>query len=96
MVDPREIVMDVDELAFWAKIRRRGALWYLVHKGLLFLLFYPLLGHFAVGWDWHPRLFVEAWVIGIVCGGFVWMRRELRYRFTLDHQGRLAPDGSDD
>jgi hypothetical protein len=96
MIDAREIVMGREELAFWARIRRRGAFWYLVHKGLLFLLFYPLAGHFAAGWDWHPRLLVEAWVIGIVCGGFVWMRKELRYRFTLDHEGQLVPDGSDD
>ena len=96
MVDPREIVMDRAELDFWGRVRRRGAFWYLCHKGLLFLLCYPLLGHFAVGWPWQPRLFLEAWVIGVVCGGFVWMRKELRYRFTFHHAGRLVPDAADD
>ena len=96
MVNPREIMMGRDELGFWERVRRRGAFWYLVHKGLLFLLFYPVLGHFAIGWDWQPRLFVEAWVIGILCGGFVWMRKQLRFRFTLHEKGRLVPDGSDD
>ena len=96
MVDPREIVMSRDELAFWAKIRRRGSFWYLVHKGLLFLIAYPVLGHYAVGWPWESRLLVEGWLIGLVCGGFVWMRKELRYRFNLEHEGRLVPDGSED
>lgn len=96
VVNPKEIMMDREELAFWEQIRRRGAFWYLLHKGLLFLFAYPLLGHFAIGWDWHPRLFLEAWVVGIVCGGFVWMRKELRFRFTLHEEGRLVPDGSDD
>ena len=63
VVNPKEIMMDREELAFWEQIRRRGAFWYLVHKGLLFLLAYPLLGHFAIGWDWHPRIFLEAWVV---------------------------------
>ena len=96
MVNPQEIMMGRDELVFWERIRRRGAFWYLVHKGLVFLLLYPVIGHFVLGWAWHARLLVEAWVGGIVCGGFVWMRKELRYRFTLDEQGRLLPDGSDD
>lgn len=96
MVDARAIVMEPDELAFWSGIRRRGAFWYLVHKGLLFLVFYPLLGHLGPGWAWEPGLFLEAWLIGVVCGGFVWMRKELRYRYTLDHGEALAPDASED
>lgn len=96
MVNPREIMMGREEIAFWEGIRRRGAFWYLVHKGLLFLFLYPVLGHFLIGWPWQPRLLIEGWIGGIVCGGFVWMRKELRYRFTLDEEGRLIPDGSDD
>lgn len=96
MVDPREIVMDREELEYWGLIRRRGAFWYLIHKGVLFLLFYPLLGHLAAGWAWEPGLFLEAWIIGVVCGGFVWMRKELRYRYTFEHEGRLLPDGSEE
>lgn len=96
MVDPREIMMNRDELAFWGRVRRRGAFWYLVHKGLLFLFFYPVIGHYAIGWPWDPRLLLEAWLIGIVCGGFVWMRKELRFRFTFHEEGRLVPDAADD
>lgn len=96
MVDPREIVMSGDELAFWKGVRRRGAFWYLVSKGLFFLAAWPVAGHFVVGWEWQPRLFLEAWVIGIVCGGFVWIRKELRYRFTLEQSGQMVHDGSDD
>ena len=96
MVDSRAIVMGREELAFWSGIRRRGAFWFLVHKGLLFLIFYPLLGHLAAGWAWEPGLFLEAWLIGVVCGGFVWMRKELRYRYTLEHEGPLVPDLHED
>lgn len=89
MVDARAIVMSREELEFWAIVRRRGAIYYLLHKGLLFLLFYPLLGHFVADWPWQPSLFLEAWAIGVVCGGFVWMRKELRFRYTHLYARRL-------
>ncbi|MCP4904534.1 MAG: hypothetical protein GY910_06105 [bacterium] len=47
-------------------------------------MLYPPLGCYALDWIWQPSLLVEGWLIGLVCGGFVWMRKELRYRFTLD------------
>ena len=71
-------------------------MWYLVNKGLAFLILYPSLGCYAVGWDWDPTLLVEGWIVGLVCGGFVWMRKELRYRFTLDQQGGILPDWNDE
>ena len=39
---------------------------------------------------------VEGWFIGLVSGSFVWMRKELRYRFTLDDEGLAFPDGQDE
>jgi hypothetical protein len=90
-----ELKMDENEQLWWERTRSRGSLWYLVHKGLLFLMAYPLLGHFVVGWTWKPELLVEGWLIGLVCGGMVWMRKELRYRFTLEEEGRPLPDGAD-
>ena len=35
-------------------------------------------------------------MIGLVCGGFVWMRKELRYRFTLELEGGVVPDTGDE
>jgi len=71
-------------------------MWFVVNKGLLFLILYPLLGHRAMGWDWHPELLVEGWCLGLVWGGLVWMRKEMRYRFTLEEDGLALPDGPED
>jgi hypothetical protein len=71
-------------------------MWYLVNKGLAFLLLFPALGCWLIGWRWEPGLLVEGWLIGLVCGGFVWMRKELRYRFTLEEDGLTAPDSWDE
>jgi hypothetical protein len=95
-MDARDLKMDEPELAFWKHVRRRGAMWYLVNKGLVFLVLYPALGHWVIGWDWQPTLLVEGWLIGLVTGAFVWMRKELRYRFTLEDEGRPLPDGWDE
>ena len=95
-INADEIKMARDERLWWERIRGRGAMWYVVNKGLLFLVLYPLLGVRVMGWAWEPELLVEGWFIGLVCGGFVWMRKELRYRFTLDHDGIGLPGASDD
>jgi hypothetical protein len=96
MASSDEQMMDEGERLWWEGVRARGAMWYLVNKGLAFLILYPLLGCYAIGWDWDPTLLVEGWVVGLVCGGFVWMRKELRYRFTLDQEGGILPDRSDE
>jgi sterol desaturase/sphingolipid hydroxylase (fatty acid hydroxylase superfamily) len=96
MVDARELKMAEGERLWWERVRRRGAMWYVVNKGLLFLLAYPAIGCFAIGWEWQPTLLLEGWYVGLVCGGFVWMRKELRYRFTLDEEGLALPDGRDE
>ena len=96
VADPRDFKMGEDERLWWERVRRRGVMWFVVNKGLVFLLLYPLLGCFAIGWDWQPTLLVEGWSIGLVSGSFVWMRKELRYRFTLDDEGLAVPDGQDE
>jgi len=96
MVDPNELKMTEVERLWWQRVRSRGVMWYVVNKGLLFLLLYPSIGCLVAGWRWQPSLLFEGWYIGLVCGGFVWMRKELRYRFTLEHEGRALPDGRDD
>jgi hypothetical protein len=95
-MNSQELKMSRDEQLWWERVRRRCSLWYLVHKGLLFLVAYPLLGHFVAGWSLRPELFVEGWFIGLICGGLVWMRKELRYRFTLEDEGRPLPEGPDE
>jgi len=96
MPNPNELKMNEDERLWWGRVRARGAMWYLANKGLLFLALYPLIGCYAIGWNWQPSLLVEAWMIGLVCGGFVWMRKELRYRFTLDLEGDTVPGAGDE
>jgi hypothetical protein len=93
---PEEIMMTANEMLWWERVRARGAFWYVVSKGLVFLLLYPLLGCHAIGWPWRPQLLLEGWLIGLVCGGFVWMRKELRYHFTLDRGGNVVPDRTDE
>ena len=95
-MDPRDLKMDESELVFWKQIRRRGAMWYLVNKGLVFLFLYPALGYWVIGWDWQPTLLVEGWCVGLISGAFVWMRKELRYRFTLEDEGRPLTDPRDE
>lgn len=96
MADPREFKMGEAERLWWGRVRRRGAMWFVVNKGLAFLLLYPLLGCVVIGWDWQPALWVEGWLIGLVSGSFVWMRKELRYRFTLDDEGLAVSDQRDE
>jgi len=91
-----ELKMDAAERAYWERVRRHGAMWYLTNKGLAFLVLYPALGVGVIGWDWAPSLMVEGWLIGLVAGSFVWMRKELRYRFTLEEEGLHARDGMDE
>ena len=95
-MNPEELKMDEQERVFWQKVRRRGSMWYLVNKGLLFLLAYPAAGHFILGWELAPQLLVEGWFAGLVCGGLVWMRKELRYRLTLDEEGIPVTDWGDE
>lgn len=96
MINPDEIKMGEIERSWWERVRGRGAMWYVVNKGLVFLALYPLLGCTTLGWSWEPTLLAEGWFIGLVCGGFVWMRKELRYRFTLDEEGLRFPHGRDE
>lgn len=91
-----ELKMNEQERQHWERVRRRGSMWYLVNKGLLFLLVLPAAGHFILGWRAEPVLLVEGWFAGLVCGGLVWMRKELRYRLTLDDDGLPVSDWGDE
>ena len=94
--NPNELKMNEKERLWWSRVRARGSLWYLVNKGLMFLLLYPSLGCYVLEWEWQPSLLVEGWIIGLIAGGFVWMRKELRYRFTLDLEGDVVPGTGDE
>ncbi len=96
MTHPDELKMDHAERLWWERVRLRGALWYVVSKGLFFLIALPTIGVFLMGWDWEPALLVEGWLVGLFWGAFFFMRKELRYRFTLEHEGLSAPDGLDE
>jgi len=96
LATPEDIMMTATEMLWWERVRGRGAFWYVANKGLAFFLLFPLLGCYALGWAWQPRLLLEGWLIGLVCGGFVWMRKELRYHFTLDREDLVVSNRSDD
>lgn len=96
MPHPDELKMDEAERRWWERVRARGALWYVVTKGLFFLVAFPALGCLALGWPFSPEVLVEGWMIGLFWGAFFYMRKELRYRFTLEHEGLPLPDGSEE
>ncbi|MFK7895572.1 MAG: hypothetical protein AB8G23_07030 [Myxococcota bacterium] len=91
-----ELMMDEAERCWWERTRSRGALWYMVTKGLLFLAIFPLVGCGVLGWNWDPEIMTEGWIIGLIAGGFVFMRKELRYRYTLVEMGQPLPEGLDE
>lgn len=95
-VSPEEIIMGASEKQWWERVRSRGSFWYIANKGLAFLVLYPLLGCGVIGWTWTSSLLLEGWIIGAVCGGFVWMRKELRYRFTLDREDLVVSNRFDE
>lgn len=96
MPNPEELAMDEAERTWWAEIRARGALWYVVNKGLAFLVLFPLLGWGLLDWAWTPTLLVEGWMVGLFWGAFFFLRKEMRYRFTLEVEGLPDPDGRDE
>lgn len=91
-----ELKMDEAERLWWVRVRGRGALWYVVNKGLAFLIVLPLVGWGLLGWTFTPALLVESWMAGLFWGAFFFMRKELRYRFTLEQEGLPVSDGWDD
>lgn len=95
-MNANEIKMNDQERAYWERVRGHGSLWYLANKGLAFLFLYPTLGVWVLGWEWTSTLLVEGWLTGFVAGAFVWMRKELRYRFTLEEEGLPLPEGRDE
>ena len=91
-----ELKMSEMEREWWERARGRGALWYVVSKGLAFLILFPALGLGLLDWEWDASLLVEGWMVGLFWGAFFYTRKELRYRFTLEQEGLPAPDGWDD
>jgi len=76
--------MDEREFGYWQRVRRRGAEWYVVSKGLFFMVGYPVLGHFVIGWEANAELLGEGWLLGLVAGAVMWMRNEIRFQRTSD------------
>lgn len=96
MANPDELKMDESERLWWERVRARGALFYVVTKGLFFLIAYPSLGCYAFDWRWEPMLLVEGWMIGLFWGFCLYMRKELRFRFTIECEVLPRSDGWDD
>ena len=66
-----ELKMHEPERLWWERVRARGSLWYIVSKGLIFLVAFPLLGVGVLGWTWSAQLLVEGWMIGLFWGAFI-------------------------
>ena len=49
-----------------------------------------------LGWEWTPSLLVEGWMVGLFSGAFLFLRKQLRYRFTLEYEGLPLPESADD
>ncbi len=96
MPHPDELKMEAQERLWWERTRARGALWYVVTKGLAFLIGFPVLGCGVLRWPFTPEVLVEGWMVGLFWGAFFYMRKELRYRYTLEHEGLPLPEGPED
>lgn len=72
------------ELETWERVRERGVEWFVVTKGVGFLLAYPLLAHLALGQPFTAQLLCEGWFVGLVSGFGVWLWRERRYERSVE------------
>jgi hypothetical protein len=76
--------MSRPELAAWQRARGRGVEWFVMTKGLGFMLVHPLLAHLVSGEPLSAQLFCEGWLAGMVAGSGVWLWRERRYERAVE------------
>ena len=88
--DPR--LMGQREYEYWTRVRARGAEWFVVQKGLLFLVAVPLLSHWLDGPGFRFELAAVCWMTGLATGSLVWLRREVRFARSRDEGMRAEGD----
>lgn len=76
--------MSRTEAEAWQRVQARGVEWFVVTKGLGFLIAHSLLAHLAIGEPLSAQLFCEGWLVGLVAGLGVWLWRERRYERAVD------------
>lgn len=86
--DPR--LMRRREFEYWARVRARGPEWFVVQKGLVFLVAVPALSSFIDGPGFTFELATVCWMTGLGLGSGVWLRRETRFARSRD-EGMRAP-----
>lgn len=84
------LTMDRDEYAHWTRVRARGFEWFVVQKGLVFLLLVPALATLTGVDGFHVESLIFSWFGGLSAGTLVWLRRELRFARARD-EGLRAP-----
>ena len=89
-------LMNRREYAYWARVRARGPEWFVVQKGLLFLLAVPLLSSWLAGTHISIELASVCWMSGLCLGSCVWLRREVRFARSRDEGMRAAGDDQPD
>ena len=86
-------LMQRGEFEYWARVRARGPEWFVVHKGLVFLLSVPFLSSWLDGQAYSIELAASCWMTGLCLGSGIWLRREMRFSRSQD-EGMRA-DGDD-
>jgi hypothetical protein len=82
--------MDLPGALWWARVRARGVEWYVVSKGLAFLVAFPLLARSCFEAPLGAELLIESVSIGLGAGVSVWLWRERRYQQAVE-QGIIPP-----
>jgi hypothetical protein len=91
--EPRQPgMMNRREYEYWARVRARGPEWFVVQKGLLFLLAVPLVSRWLAGTPISIELASACWMSGLCLGSCVWLRREVRFARSRDEGMRTAGD----
>jgi hypothetical protein len=92
--DPRS--MDRSEYTRWLRVRARGFEWFVVQKGLLFLVTVPALSALTGGPGFRYEIAVLSWFSGLCAGTVVWYRHEMRFDRARDAGMRVPGDDPTD
>jgi len=75
-----------------ARVRARGPEWFVVQKGLLFVVAIPLCSGWLTGTKLSIELATVCWMAGLCLGSCVWLRREVRFARSREDGMRTPGD----
>jgi len=85
-------LMRRSEYEYWARVRARGPEWFVVQKGLLFVVAIPLCSGWLTGTKLSIELATVCWMAGLCLGSCVWLRREVRFARSREDGMRTPGD----